>query len=47
FVVFCNQEDVVPSYLRYLENRFRSEMGFVGTPIRMRTKKRTSWVDRK
>ncbi|MBU6148822.1 MAG: ribosome biogenesis GTPase Der [Verrucomicrobia bacterium] len=47
FVVFCNQEDVVPSYLRYLENRFRSEMGFVGTPIRMRTKKRTSWIDRK
>jgi GTP-binding protein len=46
FVIFSNQEDVVPSYLKYLENRFRSEMGFVGTPIRFRTRKRTSWVDR-
>jgi GTP-binding protein len=47
FVIFCNQEEVVPSYLRYLENRFRSEMGFVGTPIRMRTKKRATWIERR
>ncbi|MFZ4773063.1 MAG: ribosome biogenesis GTPase Der [Chlamydiia bacterium] len=47
FVIFCNQEEVVPSYLRYLENRFRNEMEFVGTPIRLKAKKRATWIERR
>lgn len=41
FTFFCNHPDLVePSYERYLENRLRQEFGFVGTPIRMKFKKK-------
>jgi GTP-binding protein len=41
FVFFCNYPELLQkSYLRYLENRIREHFGFVGTAIRMKTKKR-------
>ncbi len=41
FVFFCNHaEDVHFSYRRYLENQLREELGFIGTPIRMRFRNR-------
>ena len=41
FVFFCNHaDDVHFSYRRYLENQLREELGFVGTPIRMRFRNR-------
>lgn len=41
FVFFCNHaEDVHFSYRRYLENQLREQLGFIGTPIRMRFRNR-------
>jgi len=41
FVFFSNYPELLQkSYLRYLENRIREHFGFLGTPIRMKTKKR-------
>lgn len=41
FTFFCNHPDLVePSFERYLENRLRQTFGFVGTPIRMKFKKK-------
>jgi GTP-binding protein len=41
FVFFCNYPELLQkSYLRYLENRIREHFGFMGTPIRMKIKKR-------
>lgn len=41
FTFFCNHPDLVePSFERYLENRLRQAFGFVGTPIRMKFKKK-------
>ena len=41
FTFFCNHPDLVePSFERHLENRLRQTFGFVGTPIRMKFKKK-------
>jgi GTP-binding protein len=41
FVFFCNYPELLQkSYLRYLENRIREHFGFMGTPIRMKIKRR-------
>lgn len=41
FVFFSNYPELLQkSYLRYLENRIREHFGFVGTPIRIKIKKR-------
>jgi GTP-binding protein len=41
FVFFCNYPELLQkSYLRYLENRIREHFGFMGTPIRIKTKRR-------
>ena len=41
FVFFCNYPELLQkSYLRYLENKIREHFGFMGTPIRMKIKKR-------
>ncbi len=41
FTFFCNHPDLVePSFERYLENRLRKSFDFVGTPIRMKFKKK-------
>jgi GTP-binding protein len=41
FVFFCNYPELLQkSYLRYLENKIREHFGFMGTPIRMKIKRR-------
>ncbi len=41
FLIFVNEPKLMHfSYKRYLENRFREEYGFLGTPIRIVLKKR-------
>ncbi len=41
FVFFCNYPELLQkSYLRYLGNRIRDHFGFMGTPIRIKTKRR-------
>lgn len=41
FVFFCNYPELLQkSYLRYLENKIREHFGFLGSPIRIRIKKR-------
>lgn len=41
FVFFCNYPELLQkSYLRYLENRIREHFGFIGTPIRIKIKRR-------
>ncbi len=41
FVFFCNYPELLKKpYLRYLENRIREHFGFLGTPIRIKIKKR-------
>jgi GTP-binding protein len=41
FMIFVNDPELVHfSYKRFLENRFRDEYGFIGTPIRLVFKKR-------
>lgn len=40
FILSCNHKDVPTSYIRYLENRFRSEQGFIGTPLFIYPKER-------
>lgn len=41
FVFFSNYPELLQkSYLRYLENRIREHFGFMGTPIRIKIKKR-------
>ena len=39
-VLFTRGGDLSPDYLRFLENRIRQEYDFVGTPIRIRTRRR-------
>jgi GTP-binding protein len=46
FVIFVNDPELVHfSYKRYLENRIRSEYGFLGTPIRLVFRQRASEAD--
>ena len=41
FVFFCNYPELLQkSYLRFLENRIREHFGFMGTPIRIKIRKR-------
>jgi len=41
FVFFCNYPELLQkTYLRYLENRIREHFGFMGTPIRIKIRKR-------
>ncbi|MCP3977465.1 MAG: ribosome biogenesis GTPase Der [bacterium] len=40
FVLFVRGGDLGPDYLRFLENRLRDEYDFMGTPIRIRTRRR-------
>jgi GTP-binding protein len=41
FVFFCNYPQLLKKpYLRYLENKLREHFGFVGTPLRIKVKKR-------
>jgi GTP-binding protein len=41
FMIYINDPKLIHfSYMRYLENRFRQEYGFLGTPIRLVTKGR-------
>jgi GTP-binding protein len=41
FVFFCNYPELLQKpYLRYLENRIREHFGFLGSPIRIKVKKR-------
>ena len=41
FVFFCNYPEFLKKpYLRYLENKIREHFGFMGTPIRIKIKKR-------
>jgi GTP-binding protein len=41
FVFFCNYPELLQkSYLRYLENKIREHFGFMGTPIRIKIKRR-------
>ncbi|MGZ6213965.1 MAG: ribosome biogenesis GTPase Der [Candidatus Limnocylindria bacterium] len=43
FVVFVNDPELIHfSYRRYLENRIRAEYGFLGTPIKLIFRQRTS-----
>ncbi|MFQ5554967.1 MAG: ribosome biogenesis GTPase Der [Acidimicrobiia bacterium] len=39
-VLFLRGGDLTPDYLRFLENRIRQEYDFMGTPIRLRTRRR-------
>ncbi len=39
-VLFIRGGDLGPDYLRFLENRIRQEYDFMGTPIRLRTRRR-------
>ncbi len=39
-VLFVRGGDLGPDYLRFLENRIRQEYDFMGTPIRLRTRRR-------
>jgi GTP-binding protein len=41
-VLFIRGGDLGPDYLRFLENRLRQEFEFVGTPIRIHTRRRHS-----
>jgi GTP-binding protein len=41
-VLFVRGGDLGPDYLRFLENRLRSEYDFTGTPIRIRSRRRHS-----
>lgn len=41
FTFFCNHPDIIePSFERYLENRLRSTFDLIGTPIRLRFKRK-------
>jgi GTP-binding protein len=41
FVFFCNYPELLKkSYMRYLGNRIREHFGFLGAPLRIKTKKR-------
>jgi GTP-binding protein len=41
FVFFCNYPELLKkSYMRYLGNKIREHFGFLGTPLRIKTKKR-------
>lgn len=41
FVFFCNYPELLQkSYLRYLENKIRQHFSFLGTPVRIKFKKR-------
>ena len=40
FVLFVRGGDLGPDYLRFLENRLRQEFDFLGTPLRIRTRRR-------
>lgn len=41
FTFFCNHPDIIePSFERYLENRMRSQFDLVGTPIRLKFKRK-------
>ncbi len=41
FVFFCNYPELLKKpYLRFLENKIREHFGFLGTPIRVKIKKR-------
>jgi GTP-binding protein len=41
FVFFCNYPELLKkSYLRYLGNKIREHFGFLGAPLRIKTKKR-------
>jgi len=41
FVFFCNYPELLQkSYMRYLGNKIREHFGFLGTPLRIKTKKR-------
>ncbi len=41
FVFFCNYPELLKkSYMRYLGNKIREHFGFLGTPLRVKTKKR-------
>lgn len=43
FILFVNDPELMHfSYLRYLENRLRQAYGFVGTPVKLITRKRGS-----
>jgi GTP-binding protein len=42
FIVFCNYpKEIDPSYVRFLENKFRSDFGFTGVPLRFKFKSRS------
>jgi GTPase len=40
FVLFVRGGELGPDYLRYLENRLRADYDFMGTPIRLRARRR-------
>ena len=40
FVLFLRGGDLGPDYLRYLENRLRADYDFMGTPVRLRARRR-------
>jgi len=43
FYLFCTEpRSVLPSYLRFLENRLRERFDFAGTPVRLRLRSRHS-----
>ena len=42
FIVFCNYpKEIDPSYIRFLENKFRGSFGFTGVPLRFKFKARS------
>lgn len=48
FLLFANKPDLVPeSYLRYIQNRIRKDLGFTAIPLLIRVKgSRVKWEDR-
>ena len=49
FLIFANKPDLVPeSYLRYIANRIRKDLGFTAIPFLVRVKgSRVKWEERK
>ncbi len=45
-ILFVRGGDLSVDYLRFLENRLRQEYDFMGTPIRLRTRRRHQGADR-
>jgi GTP-binding protein len=42
FVLFVRGGEIGPDYLRFLEGRLRNEFDFLGTPLRLYTRRRHS-----